>query len=126
MRFRTLLVGVALAASVNLQLTGRSHSIAFAAFFGGPIEVDPSIDLPENPTIEQLVVAGNKEIDRLAKDDQTLDANQDLKDYLSSLAAKLLAAQDTKPPYPIQIQSPPNPNSMHMWMRAVRWCSSTT
>ena len=103
MRFRTLLVGVALAAATNFSVFGQTHSIAFAAYFGGPIEVDPSIDLPENPTIEQLVKTGNKEIDRLGREDQTLDANQDLKEYLSSLADKLLAAQNIRPPYPIQI-----------------------
>ena len=73
------------------------------AFFGGPIIVDPDIDLPANPTIEQQMKEAGKSIKRLRDDDQTLDANRDLVDYFNDLARRLMAAQDLKAPYPIVV-----------------------
>jgi beta-barrel assembly-enhancing protease len=87
-------------ALVRLQL---ASSFALAGFFGGPIIADPDIDLPANPTNEQLVATGKKQTDKLGTGDQTLDRNQALNDYMNSLAQRLLKAQDTKPPYPIEI-----------------------
>lgn len=96
-----LVILLVVTALVNLQL---ASSFALAAFFGGPIIADPDIDLPVNPTNQQLVATGKRQIDKLGIGDQTLDRNQALNDYMNSLAQRLLKAQDTKPPpYPIEI-----------------------
>jgi len=73
------------------------------AFFGGPFVVDPDVDLPANPTIEQQTKEAEKSLKRLRDNDQTLDSNRDLVDYFNDLARRLLAAQDIKVPYPIVV-----------------------
>jgi beta-barrel assembly-enhancing protease len=98
------LIGIlALTALVCLPFVSKTESDARAALFSGPILLDPDLDLPANPTNAQLVAAGKKQIDKLGIGDQTLDHNQALNDYMNSLAQRLLKAQDTKPPYPIEI-----------------------
>jgi predicted Zn-dependent protease len=97
---RKFVTSLVISALVSLSL---ASSFTLAAFFGGPIIADPDIDLPAYPTNEQLVAVGKKQIEKLGEGDQTLDQNQALKDYMNSLARRLLKAQDTKPPYPIEI-----------------------
>lgn len=76
---------------------------ACCGYYSGPIVIDPDLDLPANPSIEQQVAAGHKEIERIKDGDLNLDSNHDLVDYFNDLAKRLLAAQDLKPPYPVVI-----------------------
>src|SRR5262249_5061410 len=80
-----------------------SNSSFPAAFFGAPILIDPDLDLPAKPTIEQQLAAGQKLLDRARANDQTLDRSQELVAYFNDLVTRLLAAQDLKPPYPIVV-----------------------
>ena len=81
----------------------NAKSIIWARFFSGPFEPDPDLDLPENPTIDQQIAAGKQQLTRLEKEDQTLDRDQDFSAYMKEIVAKLLAAQEMKPPYTIEV-----------------------
>jgi predicted Zn-dependent protease len=76
---------------------------ACCQYFGGPIVIDPDLDLPANPTIEQQVTAGHKQLERIKGGDPSLDSNQELVAYFNDLAKRLLAAQNIKPPYAIVV-----------------------
>jgi predicted Zn-dependent protease len=81
----------------------NAKSISWARFFSGPFEPDPDLDLPENPTIDQQIAAGKQQLTRLEEEDQTLDRDQDFSAYMKEIVAKLLAAQEMKPPYTIEV-----------------------
>lgn len=60
-------------------------------------------DLPATPSIEQQIGAGRKQLAVIRDDDSGLDSNQEVYDYFNQIVAKLLAASDQKPPYPIEV-----------------------
>jgi predicted Zn-dependent protease len=88
---------------LSIILVLATPVLSGAAFFGGPILIDPELNLPADPTIEQQIAAGKQQLDKLRLGDQTLDRNTALSEYFNSLAQTLLKAQDVKPPYPIVI-----------------------
>jgi predicted Zn-dependent protease len=60
-------------------------------------------DLPADPTPEQQIEAGRKQIAVLREDDSGLDSNGEVHDYFNQIVSKLLAASDQKPPFPIEV-----------------------
>src|ERR1700693_4246045 len=60
-------------------------------------------DLPENPTIEQQIAAGLKQVGIARGIDSGLDSNREVFDYFNEIAAKLVAASDQKPLFPIKV-----------------------
>src|ERR1022692_4897820 len=54
-------------------------------------------DLPANPSLQQQIDAGRKQLAVIKDDDSGLDSNQEVHDYLNQIEAKLLAASDQKP-----------------------------
>jgi len=60
-------------------------------------------DLPENPTIEQQIAAGRKQVGFSRGGDNGLDSNREVFDYFNDIAAKLIAASDQKPLFPIKV-----------------------
>ena len=60
-------------------------------------------DLPANPSLQQQIDAGRKQLAVIKDDDSGLDSNQEVHDYLNQIEAKLLAASDQKPAFPIEI-----------------------
>jgi predicted Zn-dependent protease len=60
-------------------------------------------DLPENPTVEQQVAAGRKQVGYARGIDGRLDSNGEVVDYFNAIAAKLIAASDQNPLFPIRI-----------------------
>jgi len=88
--------------TARAQIVDRENgAMIFCALSGAPILVDPDLDMPVNPTIEQQVAAGQKSLERFRNSDLTLDSNQALVTYFNDLVRRLLAAQDIKPPYSI-------------------------
>jgi predicted Zn-dependent protease len=86
-----------------LAIAGTREISPCCSLFSGPIEIDPTLDMPANPTIEQQIAAGNQLLSRLQVGDQTLDHDSALNEYFNELIKRLLAAQDVKPPYPIVV-----------------------
>ena len=74
-----------------------------AGFFSGPFVPDPDIDLPADSTIDQQIAAGQKELARFQQTEPTLDHDEEFAAYIKDIVSRLLAAQDVKPPYPIQV-----------------------
>ncbi len=60
-------------------------------------------DLPENPTIAQQIAAGRKQVSYARGTDHGLDSNREVFDYFNDIAAKLIAASEQKPLFPIKI-----------------------
>ena len=60
-------------------------------------------DMPENPSIEQQIEAGHKQLAVEQGIDQALDSNREVFEYFNDIAAKLLAASDQKPLFPVSI-----------------------
>lgn len=60
-------------------------------------------DLPMNPTPQQQIEAGRKQIDVAREDDPGLDSNAEVHDYFNQIAARLLAASEQKPLFPIEV-----------------------
>ncbi len=99
-----LLIAVSQSSLPTLAAIAGSREISpCCSLFSGPIEIDPSLDMPANPTIDQQIAAGNQLLVRLRVGDQTLDHNSALTEYFNDLIKRLLAAQDLKPPYPILV-----------------------
>jgi predicted Zn-dependent protease len=100
-----VIAGLMSARRVTAQTPDKiaAKSISWTSFFSGPFEPDPDLDLPENPTIDQQIAAGKQQLTRLQQEDQTLDRDQEFSAYMKEIVAKLLASQDLKPPYEIEI-----------------------
>ena len=60
-------------------------------------------DLPRDPTPQQQIEAGRKQIVVAREDDPGLDSNAEVHDYFNQIASKLLAASEQKPLFPIEI-----------------------
>ncbi len=61
------------------------------------------LDLPDNPTIQQQIDAGKKQVEILKNEDATLDSDREAYDYFNGLAARLLTDRQPPPPYPIMV-----------------------
>jgi predicted Zn-dependent protease len=61
------------------------------------------LDLPDPPSIEQEIAAGNRQVEILKNDDETMDSDREACDYFNALAARLLKDHRPAPPYPIII-----------------------
>ncbi len=60
-------------------------------------------DLPENPSIEQQIEAGRKQIAAERVIDEALDSNREVFEYYNDIVAKLVAGSDQKPAFPISV-----------------------
>ncbi|HLI82035.1 MAG TPA: M48 family metallopeptidase [Candidatus Binataceae bacterium] len=60
-------------------------------------------DLPADPTPQQQIEAGHKQIAVLREDDPGLDSNGEVHDYFNQIVSKLLATADQKPLFPIEV-----------------------
>ena len=60
-------------------------------------------DLPKDPTPQQQIEAGRKQIEIAREDDPGLDSNAEVHDYFNQIASKLVAASDQKPLFPIEV-----------------------
>ncbi len=84
-------------------------AMVLALCAGGPIFLgrmylgSDIADLPENPTIEQQIAAGRKQVDIARGIDNGLDSNREVFDYFNDIAVKLVAASDQKPLFPIKV-----------------------
>ncbi len=67
----------------------------------GPILLGYDLDLPENPTPEQQIKAGEKQIELFKHGDQTLDSDRDAVEYFNGIIVRLLKTQESLPPVPI-------------------------
>ena len=68
-------------------------------------------DLPAEPTAQQQIDAGRKQIAIYREDDPGLDANGEVHDYYNQIVAKLLASSDQKPLFPIEVHVSSEPVS---------------
>ncbi len=104
LRMVPVLVVLLLPLTACAQIAEQTSDTAiFCALSGQPIFVDPDLDMPVNPTIEQQVAAGKESLERLRNSDLTLDSNPALVGYFDDLVKRLLAGQDIKPPYAIVV-----------------------
>ena len=60
-------------------------------------------DLPKDPTLQQQIEAGRKQIDVAREDDPRLDSNAEVHDYFNQIASRLLALSEEKPLFPIEV-----------------------
>jgi hypothetical protein len=60
-------------------------------------------DLPKDPTPQQQIEAGRKQIDTAREDDPGLDSNAEVHDYFNEIASGLVAASDQKLLFPIEV-----------------------
>ena len=60
-------------------------------------------DLPADPTPQQQIEAGRKQIDVAREDDPGLDSNAEVHDYFNEIASKLLAASEQKPLFSLEV-----------------------
>jgi predicted Zn-dependent protease len=60
-------------------------------------------DLPLEPSIAQQIDAGRKQLAESAQEDSGMDSNREVFEYFNDIAAKLIAASDQKPLFPISI-----------------------
>jgi predicted Zn-dependent protease len=60
-------------------------------------------DLPKDPTPQQQIEAGRKQIDIAREDDPGLDSNAEVHDYFNEIVSKLLASHGQKPLFPIEV-----------------------
>src|SRR5262249_14626393 len=60
-------------------------------------------DLPADPTSQQQIEAGRKQIDVAREDDPVLDSNAEVHDYFNEIASRLLAASGQKPLFPLEV-----------------------
>jgi hypothetical protein len=84
------------------RINGNARSIG-PGFFSGPFVPDPDLDLPADSTIDQQIAAGKKELAKFQQTEPTLDHDEEFAAYVKDIASRLLAAQDIRPPYPIEV-----------------------
>lgn len=60
-------------------------------------------DLPENPSIDQQIEAGRKQLAVLREDNPTIDSNAEVLEYFNAIVKKLLAASPQPAPFPITV-----------------------
>lgn len=60
-------------------------------------------DLPVDPTPQQQIEAGPKQIAVVRENDPGLDSNAEVHGYFNEIASKLLAASYQKPIFPIEV-----------------------
>jgi len=59
-------------------------------------------DLPANPTIDQQIGAGRRQVELFReKSDPMLDTDRDLHDYFDSIVQELVKHSPQRPPYPV-------------------------
>jgi predicted Zn-dependent protease len=69
----------------------------------GSVAFGPDLSgLPANPTLDEQVAAGRKQVELFKGLDSTLDANGEFLAYVSGIVRKLVEHSDRKPPYPIE------------------------
>ncbi len=70
----------------------------------GPIAFGPDLsDLPTDPTLEQQVAAGRRQVELFKNIDSTLDANREFLAYVKRIVARLVEHSERRPPYPIEV-----------------------
>jgi predicted Zn-dependent protease len=70
----------------------------------GPIAFGPDLsDLPTDPTLEQQVAAGRRQVELFKNIDSTLDANREFLAYVKGIVARLVEHSERRPPYPIEV-----------------------
>jgi beta-barrel assembly-enhancing protease len=60
-------------------------------------------DLPENPSMEEQIYAGRKQLAAERGIDEALDSNREVFVYFNDLVARLVAGSDQKPAFPISV-----------------------
>jgi predicted Zn-dependent protease len=60
-------------------------------------------DLPENPTLEEQIEAGRKQLAAERETDEALDSNREVFEHFNDLAARLVAGSEQKPAFPISV-----------------------
>jgi predicted Zn-dependent protease len=60
-------------------------------------------DLPQNPSIEQQIDAGRRQLAVIREDNPTLDSNSEVVEYFNAIVKKLIAASPQPPPFPISV-----------------------
>jgi len=60
-------------------------------------------DLPENPSVEQQIQAGRTQLAAARGVDERIDSNGEIFDYFNQIAARLIAASDQEPLFPIKV-----------------------
>ncbi len=59
--------------------------------------------LPDDPTVQQQIEAGNHQIAIFKSDESSFDSNGEMVEYLNAIVAKLVVTSHRSPPYPIEV-----------------------
>ena len=87
-----------------LGLPKASSSAASGPVYLGRMYLGSDVaDLPENPTVAEQIAAGRKQVGYARGTDHGLDSNREVFDYFNQIAAKLIAASEQKPLFPIKV-----------------------
>ena len=89
--------------SVGMVVTWSMSAFAQRPIYLGPIFLGYDLDMPDNPSVEQQVAAGKKQIVYLRQEDATLDSDHAVYEYFNSITVRLLEHSDTRPPFPIEV-----------------------
>ncbi len=92
-------------AGIAVLLTLASSTTAFAQrpINLGPIFLGYDLDMPDNPSIEQQIEGGKKQIVYMRQEDATLDSDHAVYEYFNSITARLLEHSDARAPFPIEV-----------------------
>lgn len=97
------------AATVAAALAVACGSVVLESEKRKPVYLGPMFlgydldDLPESPTIEQQIAAGERQVAALKERDHTLDSNRELYEYFNGIAARLVEHSEQRAPFPITI-----------------------
>jgi predicted Zn-dependent protease len=59
--------------------------------------------MPENPSVEQQIAAGQHQLAIIKSDEPSFDSNHEMVEYLNAIVAKLILTSHREPPYPINV-----------------------
>jgi len=97
--FANLILLIALAIAPREAIGGELKPVFLGRMFMGW----DLADLPENPSIEQQIDAGRKQLAAERGIDEGLDSNREVLEYFNDIATKLIAVSDQKPLFPVNI-----------------------
>jgi predicted Zn-dependent protease len=101
--FAKIILAIAMSALIAVFALPPSALCHDAVMLGDMLIGWDIADLPANPSIQQQIDAGKKQLVVIRDDDSGLDSNREVHDYFNEIVAKLLAASDQKPAFPIEV-----------------------
>jgi predicted Zn-dependent protease len=102
---KTSRIGIIAALALMFQFFApvivRAQNVTRLGFFVLGYDLDSF--LPDDPTIEQQIAAGQHQLAILKSDESSFDSNREMVEYLNAIVAKLLVTSHRNPLYPITV-----------------------